>query len=330
MLWSEFKDSFLDWLGVHGGELHVAKAREVLGRFTRKMDPVQLSSVTQMTIHAYLAKRKGDPGRKAGTTVSAATLNGDICYLNMAFHYIEEIGRDALGLPVDWKIPKAKKLRLAKRIPVSLAQNEIDATFAATRHATKPEPALTGVPAAQWWTTFLLLALFTGIRKTGVLSLRRPDDASLNAGELVLEWSSNKSRADQTIYLPPICVEAIRRMPAAPGDVILHWPHGYRTFYVELQRFQEAGGVSPDRKTTPHQFRKTMATAMVRGGAGLSVVQRILGHSSPGVTQSFYVGLLTGEQRHAVDGIPIPAPLRAESERKEVPACTPSSLLAQV
>lgn len=315
MLWSEFKDSFLAWLSVHGGDLHVRKAREVLGRFTRKSDPVQLGDIDQMMYNQYLAARKKDPGIRKGTTVSEATVNGDIVYLNMAFAYVDEIGRKRLGLDPDWQIPRAKKLRIPKRIPRGLSQNAMDNTFLSTKFATMPAIEHTGVTPEYWWTAFLCIALFTGIRKSGILALKRPTDEELNQGELFLDWSDNKSKADQIHYLPQILIDVIRGLPAKPGEVMLVWPHGYRTFYEELQRFQLRAGIDLSAKATPHKFRKTLATLMVRHGATPTVVQRVLGQSCPRIAEQFYIGDLSPEQRQAVDRVPIPAALTASMKK---------------
>jgi len=52
-----------------------------------------------------------------------------------------------------------------------------------------------------------------------------------------------------------------------------------------LRRACLRAGVTP---FTPHQLRHLYATAMLRGGAKLEVVARILGHASVGVTADIY------------------------------------------
>lgn len=51
----------------------------------------------------------------------------------------------------------------------------------------------------------------------------------------------------------------------------------------------------------PHQLRHFYATEMLRNGAKLEVVERILGHSSIGVTADIYRHVLTGEMHEAVE-----------------------------
>jgi site-specific recombinase XerD len=57
-------------------------------------------------------------------------------------------------------------------------------------------------------------------------------------------------------------------------------------------------GVEP---FTPHQLRHYFATEMLRGGAKLEVVRRILGHSSIGITADIYRFVKTEEMHEAVE-----------------------------
>jgi site-specific recombinase XerD len=55
------------------------------------------------------------------------------------------------------------------------------------------------------------------------------------------------------------------------------------------------------RPFTPHQLRHFYATEMLRNGAKLEVVGRILGHRGIGVTADIYRHVLTGEMHEAVE-----------------------------
>jgi integrase len=59
-----------------------------------------------------------------------------------------------------------------------------------------------------------------------------------------------------------------------------------------LKKACRRAGVRP---FTPHQLRHFYATQMLRGGAKLEVVGRILGHSSIGITADIYRHVSTGE-----------------------------------
>lgn len=65
-----------------------------------------------------------------------------------------------------------------------------------------------------------------------------------------------------------------------------------------LRRACKRAGVTP---FTPHQLRHLYATHMLRGGAKLEVVARILGHASVGVTADIYRHVATAElhEEHA-------------------------------
>lgn len=305
MLWIEFKDSYLEWLSVHGGDHHVAKAREVLGRFTRYMDPVELSSIDRQVLHHYLARRKKDPGRRKEDPISPVTLNGDITYLNMIFAYLkDELGLREAGLSTDWRVPRLKRVKVPKRKPRGLSREVVDKVFAACEFAKRP--MIEGVSPCIWWRTFFYLALITGIRVRGLLGIPRPSEAELADNELFLSAELNKSGADQIFYIPDLMVTLIRQLPCQPGEVMLDWPNKKNCFYSTLRRFQTQAGFKIGEFATPHNFRKTLATWMIKGGAPITMVQRQLGHSTPTVTQN-YIGDVSDEQKQAINNIGVPA-----------------------
>jgi len=70
------------------------------------------------------------------------------------------------------------------------------------------------------------------------------------------------------------------------------FPSNSRTGRIEIHNPEKTlrraclrAGVAP---FTPHQLRHLYATHMLRGGAKLEVVARILGHASVGVTADIY------------------------------------------
>jgi integrase len=54
-------------------------------------------------------------------------------------------------------------------------------------------------------------------------------------------------------------------------------------------------------KMTFHQLRHSFATLLLSRGESVSVVQQLLGHSSPSITLGVYRHVLPGEQRGAVE-----------------------------
>jgi len=92
-------------------------------------------------------------------------------------------------------------------------------------------------------------------------------------------WGATWRRGDRT---PPSSSSA-RHGPAT---------RRYTMLEKTLRRACLRAGIEP---FTPHQLRHLYATEMLRNGAKLEVVGRILGHSSIGITADIYRHVRTGE-----------------------------------
>ena len=53
-----------------------------------------------------------------------------------------------------------------------------------------------------------------------------------------------------------------------------------------------------------HALRTTCASRMLRNGVALTIVQRLMGHSSPTLTAQAYADMHIDDLRGAVDGLP--------------------------
>lgn len=309
MLWSTYKDAYLDRLSLHGGRHH-EKGLEILGRFTRYADPVYLEDIKQQTYLGYVARRKKDLSRRDKTkAISVSTLNGDIRYLNTAFAYAQaptNENPDYLGMvdDPDWRAPCLKLLREPKRRPHTLSVLVLDNVFEACHHAITP--VISGFSAPEWWQTFFLVAYVTGVRCGALLALPRPSIEDLAAQILRVPADVDKSDEERAFHLTTLAVERIRRLPLNADGTLFAWPHCRRYFYTVLHKFQLAAGIPRGDHGLPHDMRRTKATRLIQGGAPLPLVQREMGHSSPAVTAKCYVGEIQQEQRAAVDALPVP------------------------
>ena len=76
--------------------------------------------------------------------------------------------------------------------------------------------------------------------------------------------------------------------------------------------------VAIPRNVTVYGLRHSMATALLRSGAGLHTAQRVLRHASPNTTAKHYAHLVAEDLRGALDGLTPGVPVSSESAEKAV------------
>jgi integrase len=150
--------------------------------------------------------------------------------------------------------------------------------------------------------TLVLLLATTGLRISEAAGILRRD-IDLGALELRVTGKGDKARV---VPLLPLTARALadymrRRESGSP----YLFPGDTKTGHMDahnpektLRRACKRAGVMP---FTTHQLRHLYATHMLRGGAKLEVVARILGHDSVGVTADIYRHVATAElhEEHA-------------------------------
>ena len=142
----------------------------------------------------------------------------------------------------------------------------------------------------------VLLLATTGLRITEAASLLK-DGIGLKALELRVTGKGDKRR---TVPLLPQTAEALRGyMRRRRSESPYLFPGNTRTGHMNihnlektLRRMCKRLGVRP---FTPHQLRHLYATHMLRGGAKVEIVSRILGHAGVGVTCDIYRHVATRE-----------------------------------
>lgn len=144
--------------------------------------------------------------------------------------------------------------------------------------------------------TVIVLLATTGLRLTECMSLKK-DFIDLDTKELRILGKGNKRR------VVPL-LESTSQMLAAyleerQSDSSFIFPGNTGTGYAEIYNIEKTfkracvrAGVEP---FTPHQLRHLYATEMLRSGAKLEVVGRILGHASIGITADIYRHVSRGE-----------------------------------
>lgn len=141
----------------------------------------------------------------------------------------------------------------------------------------------------------LLLLYTTGIRCAELIGLRNAD-VDLVRAELRVTGKRNKQRI---LPFGPELADAIRCYTdmrdsilgdPKPDDPLLVRPSGQplypRLVYARVHTAMQAEGVAA-RRLSPHVLRHSFATDMLNNGAGLTSVQRLLGHESLATTQIY-------------------------------------------
>jgi site-specific recombinase XerD len=150
--------------------------------------------------------------------------------------------------------------------------------------------------------TVVTILMTTGLRLTECMSLPK-QSIDLDKRQLMVVGKGRKRRVVPLVQMTTDTLKGY--MERHPSDSPFLFPGKTKTGYAEIYNIEKTlrracirAGVKP---FTPHQLRHYFATEMLKGGAKLEVVGRILGHSSIGITADIYRFVETGEMHEAVE-----------------------------
>lgn len=175
--------------------------------------------------------------------------------------------------------------KLPKRLPRYLKKDEVQLLLNAPDLST---------PQGQRDKAILELLYAAGIRLSELVSLNL-GDLSLDRGQLLVWGKGGKERL---VLLGDPAVEALgtyigdgrgRLAKGKTTNALLLNRFGgrlsRRSIGLILDKYSKVAGLW--KKVTPHLLRHTFATHMLEGGAGLRVVQELLGHAQPTTTEIY-------------------------------------------
>jgi integrase len=180
----------------------------------------------------FIAARRKEPGKKAGSILSPASINHDLRDVKAALRVATEWGY----LP---RLPKFRMEKEPKKLPTYVTGEHFAAMYGACNHARMP--AGLPYPAADWWRAILVMGYMTGWRISDMLALRR-EDLDLEAATAVTRAADNKGKRDERVKLHPVVVDHLRKL-AAFAQTVFPWNHDRRTLQTEFARLQERAGV---------------------------------------------------------------------------------------
>jgi integrase len=285
--WKDFRSEYEAKIvtGMGHGSRHVTL--EALNHFERLIKPKRVAPIKTHTIDDYVARRRLEPGKKKGDTVSPASINKELRHLRAALH-----------IALEWKylpaMPRVRMLREPGKLPTYVIPDHFAMIYGACEHARLPND-LPGITAADWWRGLMVMGYMTGWRISDMLGLDR-DDLDLDAGTAITRWEDNKGKRDEKVKLHPVVVEHLRKL-ASFDPHVFPWNPSRRTLDKEFARIQEKAGIHlPCRKKhehTPachvygfHDLRRAFAT-MNADRLTPDALQALMRHKSYQTTQRY-------------------------------------------
>jgi integrase len=250
-------------------EVSIYETALTLRHFERIVGRCNSKQMTQHAIDKFILDR--------GKEVKRSTLNKDIRNVKVFIHWCRE------NRYVNGEI-KLKLLKEDERPVKSLTKTQIKKLLSAS----KPYQTLR---------MRILLALGTGLRRGDIESLRVPDSDFENSYVTTTSMKTRKSMGSRPVPVP--IMEELKRYVSGLNSeqerIFMDRFNQYR-----WKKIREKLGLG-DFKF--HDLRKTFGSVLAQNGISTAVIQRLLEHSSPDLTNKVYTNV-DPVLRQAVDQIP--------------------------
>lgn len=253
-----------------------------------------VSAITNETLTTFR-----DAAKAAG--LGPVTINS---YWRQLRSYLRRIGPPVTGNPAGLgiieRVPYMKPLKVTRGLPRRITQDELSLFYQACRVAGYPVRA--EFPAAQIWRLLLVLAYFTGLRKSDLFALEMDQ---IDLKERTLHLTAQKTGKEAFIPLHPVAVAHIERT-WSPRKMLLPMMDSSSGRYGATWReiLNEAG---IENQFTLHDVRRTACSEIDRIDRGMGRV--LLQHAPANVTETFYLNALD-EVRDAVSKMRVPLAFR--------------------
>jgi len=268
--WLQMREEYVQYKKVKGDEQSTLyETALTLRHFERLIGRCSSKQITQNTIDKFILDR--------GKEIKRSTLNKDITNLKAFVNW----GRENRYMNGDIKL---KLLKEDERPVISLSTIQIRKLLSAS----KPYPRLR---------MRILLALGTGLRRGDIGTWRVSD---LDFERSYVTTRSKKTRKSMGSRPVPVPIMAELQKYASDFD-----PKQDKIFSRPFSQYRwtqirEKLGL---RDFKFHDLRKTFGSILAQSGVSTAVVQRLLEHSSPDLTNRVYTNV-DPVLRHAVDQIP--------------------------
>ncbi|HLA69685.1 MAG TPA: site-specific integrase [Bacteroidota bacterium] len=232
-----------------------------LSTFLARNKPI--AEITNRDLELYKIHRK--------ETVSAWTVNQDLRAFRAFFNKLKE-----WGLIPETPCRGIKDIRIADTIRPYLSEEALSSLLEKTKGSQLHN--------------IILFAAMTGLRRGELINLKW-EDIDLNRGSILVRSSiSYRTKAGKIRTIPAnsMVLELLKGLPHRSGHIFQARDGGPLYGNFLRHKFKEAvRSCGLDSALHFHSLRHTFASLLVQKGVSLYHVQKLLGHSSPRVTEIY-------------------------------------------
>jgi integrase len=200
------------------------------------------------------------------------------------------------GLGILPRIPYMKPSKVVRGLPRRVDQEDLSRWYIACEQMQSPK---WGGPAPFFWQCWLVLAYFSGLRKSDIFAIRFAD-LDLERGTLL--FTARKTSKPMRLPLHPAAVEHIRRIEQPKREYLFESSIKVSgSFNQRWDWICRKAGIA--ERFTPHDIRRTAASEIERAKPGMASV--LLQHSINDTTHISYLNQLE-ELAEAIEKMRVP------------------------
>ena len=256
----------------HNTEVSYKRDLKKAAEYFEEQNVPDITKATETNLNSYLLYLERDH-------MSPATVSRNIASLRSFYQYLLRVHRIEDDPSVSLKSPKVEK-KVPEILTVEEVQKLLDQPNIQTDKGIRDE-------------TMLLLLYSTGIRVSELVNLK-VEDLNLEVGYL----TCRENGKERTIPLSAETEEKIRTYMESARTRLLKGrdseylfsncsgsPMSRQGFWKILKSYSAAAGITKD--ITPHTLRHSFAAHMLKNGADIRNVQKMMGHADIATTQMY-------------------------------------------
>ena len=256
----------------HNTEVSYKRDLKKAEEYFEEQNVPDITKATETNLNSYLLYLERDH-------MSPATVSRNIASLRSFYQYLLRVHRIEDDPSVSLKSPKVEK-KVPEILTVEEVQKLLEQPNIQTDKGIRDE-------------TMLLLLYSTGIRVSELVNLK-VEDLNLEVGYL----TCRENGKERTIPLSAETEEKIRTYMESARTRLLKGrdseylfsncsgsPMSRQGFWKILKSYSAAAGITKD--ITPHTLRHSFAAHMLKNGADIRNVQKMMGHADIATTQMY-------------------------------------------